>query len=69
MAIDSEIKRKSIAAVSLYAIGPTVVPDSSIDLQDRRTIGYSYSFDAAAIPIYVSAFTPALQLSVKSKTR
>ena len=67
MAIDSEIKRKSITAVGLYSLGPVVVPDSSIDLVDRRTIGYSYSFEEAAAVIPFAAYEPTLQLSVKSK--
>lgn len=48
MAIDSEVKRKSIAAINLYAIGPVVVPDSTIDQADRQVIGYSYSGITAA---------------------
>lgn len=47
MAIDSAQKRKSIAAISLYAIGPVVVPDGTIGQPDRQVIGYSYSGIAA----------------------
>lgn len=42
MAIDSEAKRKSIAAISLYPIGPVVVPDGTIGDEDRQAIGYGY---------------------------
>lgn len=43
MAIDSALKRKSIAAIGLRVNGPTVVPDSTIDGADRQVIGYSFS--------------------------
>ena len=50
MAIDSEVKRKSIAAINLYATGPVVVPDSTIGQPDRQVIGYSYSGITATAP-------------------
>jgi len=47
MAIDSEIKRKSIAAIGAQYIGPSVVPDGTIGQPDRQVIAYSYSGIAA----------------------
>ncbi len=42
MAIDSEAKRKSIAAIGAPYVGPVVVPDSSFSQGDRQAIAYSY---------------------------
>jgi len=63
MAIDSSKKRKSIAAISLLAVGPVVVPDSTIDQADRQVVGYSYSGIAAgeaATATYVCVDTVTL---------
>jgi len=50
MAIDSEAKRKSIAAISNPWNGPVLVPDGTIAASDRQAIGWSYSGIAAASP-------------------
>lgn len=50
MAIDSEVKRKSIAAIATPWNGPVVVPDSTIDNPDRQAIGWSYAGIAAQAP-------------------
>jgi hypothetical protein len=42
MAIDSERKRKSIVAISHYALGPVIVPDGTLISTDRQVIGYGY---------------------------
>jgi len=42
MAIDSERKRKSVVAISHYALGPVVVPDGTLISTDRQVIGYGY---------------------------
>jgi len=42
MAVDTERKRKSIAAISHYAMGPVVVPDGTLISADRQVIGYGY---------------------------
>jgi hypothetical protein len=42
MAIDSERKRKSVVAISHYAIGPVIVPDGTLISADRQVIGYGY---------------------------
>lgn len=42
MAIDTQRKRQSIAAISAYFIGPAIVPDSSFAQGDRQAIGYGY---------------------------
>jgi hypothetical protein len=42
MAIDTERKRKSVVAVSFYAMGPVVVPDGTLISADRQVIGYGY---------------------------
>ncbi|MCK6620330.1 MAG: hypothetical protein HUU32_12770 [Calditrichaceae bacterium] len=42
MAIDSERKRKSVAAISHYAMGPVVVPDGTLISADRQVIGFGY---------------------------
>jgi len=47
MAIDSEVKRKSVAAIGAHFVGPVIVPDS-ITQPDRQVIGYSYSGIAAS---------------------
>lgn len=43
MAIDSEVKRKSIAAIGQRQAGVVIVPSGSFDQADRQAIGYSYS--------------------------
>lgn len=50
MAIDTEAKRKSIAAISFMPTAPVIVPDGTLDKPNRQTIGYSYSGIAAASP-------------------
>lgn len=50
MAIDSAIKRASIAAIAALAIGPSVVPSGSFDQADRQVIGYSYAGILAGAP-------------------
>lgn len=50
MAIDTEAKRKSIAAIGIRQVGPVIVPDSTIAAADRQAIGYSYAGIAAASP-------------------
>lgn len=42
MAIDTPRKRMSVAAISLYPLGPVLVPDGSFAVADRQTIGYGY---------------------------
>jgi len=42
VAIDNERKRRSLIAISLYSMGPSVVPDGTIVQGDRQTIGYGY---------------------------
>ncbi|TVL98674.1 MAG: hypothetical protein CV087_20815 [Candidatus Brocadia sp. WS118] len=42
MAIDSERKRKSVIAISHYAMGPVVVPDGTLISADRQVIGFGY---------------------------
>jgi hypothetical protein len=42
MAIDSERKRKSVVAISHYALGPVIVPDGTLISTDRQVIGYGY---------------------------
>lgn len=54
MAIDSEIKRKSIAAIAAPYIGAVIVPDSTIDNPDRQAIAYSYSGITADNPISIT---------------
>lgn len=76
MAIDSERKRKSIAAISLYALGPTAVADGSFNQADRQTIGYGYygilagagNGDPPAAPLQQGAFmlTPSFGLGTAS---
>lgn len=48
MAIDSEVKRKSIAAIGQRHSGPVVLPDGTIGQPDRQVVGYSYSGIAAS---------------------
>lgn len=50
MAIDSALKRASIAAIGLSAIGPTVIPSGAFDQADRQVIGYSYAGVLAGSP-------------------
>ena len=50
MAIDTERKRKSVVAISLYAIGPTIVADATLGSEDRQVVGYGYYGIAAEIP-------------------
>jgi hypothetical protein len=50
MAIDTEIKRKSIAAIANPWNGPVIVPDNTIDNPDRQAIGWSYAGIAAINP-------------------
>ena len=47
MAIDTAIKRASIASIGAQYVGPSVVPDGTIGQPDRQVIGYSYSGIAA----------------------
>lgn len=48
MAIDSEVKRKSIAGVAQFFRPRIVVPDSTIDNPDRQAIGWVYAGISAA---------------------
>lgn len=50
MAIDSAIKRASIAAIGAQFIGPSVIPDGTIAQADRQTIAYSYAGILAGTP-------------------
>lgn len=43
MAIDTAVKRKSLAVVPLPHMGPVIVPSGSLDQADRQAIAYSYS--------------------------
>ena len=43
MAIDTAVKRKSLAAVPLPHLGPVVVPSGSLDQADRQAVGYGYA--------------------------
>ena len=51
MAIDSEAKRKSIAAIGLYAIGATVLPSGTFDEAQRQVVGYGYYGILAGEPV------------------
>jgi len=53
MAVDTERKRKSVAAISHYAMGPVVVPDGTLISADRQVIGYGYYGVKAEIKIIV----------------
>lgn len=53
MAIDSEVKRKSIAAIASPWNGPSVVSDGTIDGPDRQTIAWSYAGIPAGTPAAV----------------
>jgi len=48
MAIDSEVKRASISSVGANFIGPSVVPDGTIDAADRAAAAGSYAGIQAA---------------------
>jgi len=43
MAIDSAIKRASIASIGSFFVGPSVIPTGGFDQADRQHIGYGYS--------------------------
>jgi len=43
MAIDTAVKRKSLAAVPLPHMGPVIVPGGSLDQADRQAVAASYS--------------------------
>lgn len=45
MSIDSRAKRASAVAVGFQPAAPSVQPDGSIAVYDRRIIAYGYSFD------------------------
>lgn len=60
MAIDSALKRRSIAAIDLQSIGPTVTPSGSFDAADRQVIGYSYSGILAASTAPPAGFIPMI---------
>ncbi len=47
MAIDDEVKRKSVAAIASPWMPPVLVPSGSIDGPDRQASGWSYSGIAA----------------------
>lgn len=64
MAIDSEVKRKSIAAINLIPVGPMVVPSGSFSQADRQVIGYSYAGILADEPAVESSFTTILKLAI-----
>ncbi len=51
MAIDSEKKRASVVALSLYCMGPSVRPDGGLDAVDRAVIGYGFGAVLAAIVV------------------
>ena len=51
MAIDSALKRASIAAIGSLFIGPSVIADGSFDQADRQTIGYGYAGILAGAPV------------------
>ncbi len=48
MAIDSAVKRKSVAGVARPWRPGVVVPDGTIDSADRQAIGWSYAGISAA---------------------
>ncbi len=50
MAIDSALKRKSIAAIPISSFGPVVVASGTIAQADRQVIAYSYAGILAAEP-------------------
>lgn len=50
MAIDSEVKRKSVAGAGRPFRPGVVVPDGTIDNPDRQAIGWSYAGIAAEAP-------------------
>jgi len=43
MAIDTAVKRKSLAALPLPHLGPVVVPSGGLDQADRQAVGYGYA--------------------------
>ncbi len=43
MAIDTAVKRKSLAAVPLPHMGPVIVPSGGLDQADRQAVGYGYA--------------------------
>lgn len=61
MAIDTAVKRKSLAAIPLPHMGPVIVPSGSLDQADRQAVGYGYagilasggSGPAVVIPVIV----------------
>lgn len=61
MAIDTAVKRKSLAALPLPHMGPVVVPSGSLDQADRQAVGYGYAGilasgggpPAAVIPVII----------------
>lgn len=42
MAIDTQAKRMSITAISMYAMGPSVLPSGTFTQAQRQTTGYGY---------------------------
>ena len=52
MAIDSAEKRRSVAGVACFPLGPAVTPNSSKDAEWRQQSGWSYSgISATAVSV------------------
>jgi hypothetical protein len=66
MAIDSARKRKSIAAISHYAIGPVVVPDGTLISADRQVIGYGYYGIKTEVKIIVTLLGAIFSTIIKT---
>lgn len=64
MALDTQAKRMSVVAASLY-VAPSVLPDGSFNQGDRQAIGFGYSGIAVGAPPVVSPFdTQAKRMSL-----
>ncbi len=59
MAIDNAEKRRSVAGIGFWVVGPAVTPNSSKDIEWRQQAGWGYSGISAAA---VGVFTPRLTL-------
>ncbi len=62
MAIDDAEKRKSVAGIGFFIVGPGVTPNISKDAEWRQQAGWGYSGIAVGVPVIaVASIIPMLR--------
>ena len=63
MAIDTAAKRRSVAGVGFFIVGPGVTPDATPGLAWRQQSGWSYSGIAAGSGLPVETWTRVAEVN------